>query len=78
MPAMRTPFCTSIAAAFCLTALLANPAVAQQPSPPRAQPAPASQPKGIPGVRVERDIAYVPGGDPAQKLDIYLPEKDQR
>ncbi|MBI5687474.1 MAG: alpha/beta hydrolase [Verrucomicrobia bacterium] len=28
-----------------------------------------------PGVRVERDIAYVPGGDEAQRLDLYLPEK---
>src|SRR5690348_1769881 len=26
------------------------------------------------GVRIERDIAYVPDGDPAQRLDIYLPE----
>jgi acetyl esterase/lipase len=28
-----------------------------------------------PGVRVERDIQYVPGGDEAQRLDLYLPEK---
>jgi acetyl esterase/lipase len=27
------------------------------------------------GVRVERDIQYVPGGDEAQRLDLYLPEK---
>jgi len=26
------------------------------------------------GVRVERDIQYVPGGDEAQRLDLYLPE----
>ncbi len=24
-----------------------------------------------PGVQIERDISYIPGGDPAQKLDIY-------
>src|SRR3954471_11068617 len=27
------------------------------------------------GVRIERDIAYVPGGDASQRLDLYLPEK---
>jgi len=27
-----------------------------------------------PGVKVERDIPYVPGGVPAQVLDLYLPE----
>ena len=27
------------------------------------------------GVKIERDILYVPGGDPAQSLDLYLPEK---
>lgn len=27
------------------------------------------------GVTAERDIAYVPNGDPAQKLDIYFPSK---
>lgn len=27
------------------------------------------------GVRVERDIAYIPDGDPSQRLDLYLPEK---
>ncbi|MBP6600405.1 MAG: alpha/beta hydrolase [Verrucomicrobiales bacterium] len=28
-----------------------------------------------PGVRLERDIAYIPEGDEAQKLDLYLPEE---
>lgn len=28
-----------------------------------------------PGVRVIRDLAYVPGGDAAQVLDLYLPEQ---
>ncbi len=27
------------------------------------------------GIRMEKDIAYIPGGDEAQKLDLYLPEK---
>ena len=27
------------------------------------------------GVRILRDIEYVPNGDPAQRLDLYLPEK---
>jgi len=36
----------------------------------------ATQPPRLPpGVRAEKDIPYVPGGDEAQRLDIYLPEK---
>ncbi len=31
--------------------------------------------QGSPGVRVEKDIAYITDGDAAQKLDLYLPEK---
>jgi acetyl esterase/lipase len=27
------------------------------------------------GVRIERDIAYIPDGDSSQRLDLYLPEK---
>jgi acetyl esterase/lipase len=27
------------------------------------------------GIKVERDLAYVPGGHERQKLDLYLPEK---
>lgn len=38
-----------------------------------AKPAPASA--TIPtGVRMERDLSYVPDGDEAQRLDLYLPE----
>ncbi len=39
-----------------------------------AEPAPkaANLP---PGVRMERDLAYVPDGDEAQRLDLYLPEQ---
>ena len=33
------------------------------------------QPRNLPqGVRVERDISYIDGGDEAQRLDLYLPE----
>lgn len=33
--------------------------------------APAATP---PGVKLVRDLQYVPGGDPSQSLDLYLPE----
>lgn len=40
-----------------------------------AKPA-AKQPASLPrGVRAEKDIPYVPGGDEAQRLDLYLPEQ---
>jgi acetyl esterase/lipase len=35
---------------------------------PKVTPLPA-------GIRLERDLAYVPGGDEAQRLDLYLPEQ---
>lgn len=28
-----------------------------------------------PGIKMEKDISYIPDGDAAQKLDLYLPEK---
>ena len=37
---------------------------------------PASKPPVLPaGIRLERDLAYVPDADAAQKLDLYLPEQ---
>jgi len=40
-----------------------------------AKPA-AKQPAPLPrGVRAEKDIPYVPNGDEAQRLDLYLPEQ---
>jgi len=41
-----------------------------------ADPAkPVSQPSVLPdGIRMERDLAYLPNGDEAQRLDLYLPE----
>ncbi|WP_395749165.1 alpha/beta hydrolase fold domain-containing protein [Prosthecobacter sp.] len=29
-----------------------------------------------PGIRMEKDVSYIPDGDEAQKLDLYLPEKE--
>src|SRR5690242_477079 len=45
---------------------------------PDVQPAskPVAKAPALPaGVKVERDIQYVPDGDIAQRLDLYLPEK---
>lgn len=45
---------------------------------PHGAPAEPATPKPVvlpPGIRLERDIAYIEGGDEAQKLDLYLPEK---
>jgi acetyl esterase/lipase len=40
------------------------------------QPPKREGPKGSPpGVKVLKDLAYVPGGHERQKLDLYLPEK---
>lgn len=39
------------------------------------QPKAALKPANLPpGVRMERDLSYVPEGDEAQRLDLYLPE----
>ena len=45
--------------------LLATVALAETPKPAPQLPA---------GIRMERDLAYIPEGDPAQRLDLYLPE----
>jgi acetyl esterase/lipase len=54
--------------ALAMLALLAwaPEALAQDKRPPFQVPA---------GVKVERDLAYAPGGHERQKLDLYLPEK---
>lgn len=36
---------------------------------------PKPDPKLPAGIRMERDLAYIEGGDPAQRLDLYLPEQ---
>jgi acetyl esterase/lipase len=41
-----------------------------------AQAKPAPKPFVLPaGIKMEKDIGYIPNGDAAQKLDLYLPEK---
>lgn len=50
----------------------AEPAKAE---PAKAQPAKQKPFTLPPGVRMERDIPYVPDGDESQRLDLYLPEK---
>ncbi len=64
----------------CATGAMSLPAIAddqpaaQQPNKASATPA-APQPPQLPrGVRMERDVAYIPDGDEAQRLDLYLPE----
>lgn len=52
-------------------ALLCAPSVfAQRPEVPRRE-----GPRLPPGVRVLRDIEYVPGGGKSRSLDLYLPEQ---
>ncbi len=45
-----------------------------KPAEPAAKKAPAAPPQLPRGVRLERDIPYIPDGDEAQRLDLYLPE----
>lgn len=52
-------------ALFALTVCSTSPATAAAPG----------QSSTSNGLRIERNIAYVPGGDPAQTLNLYLPEK---
>jgi acetyl esterase/lipase len=61
-PRIPTVFLTLLISTTCL--------VAAETKPPAKQPAPPPK-----GVKVERDVLYVPGGDPSQALDIYLPEE---
>ncbi len=56
---------TLLLALFSLTA-----AALAEPPKPEAKP-----PTLPPGVRMERDLSYIPDGDPAQRLDLYLPEQ---
>jgi acetyl esterase/lipase len=59
--------------ALLATAALAEPGVkSTETAPPKPAPKPFTLPDGI---RMERDISYIPRGDDAQKLDLYLPEK---
>jgi acetyl esterase/lipase len=65
-------------AAFCLGAAgwMSATAYADDKPAAKAPAKPAEPPVQLPpGVRMERDIQYVPDGDEAQRLDLYLPEK---
>jgi acetyl esterase/lipase len=71
---MRTTF-----AVLTLSLLVASQTFAQN-APAAKPPAtkPVAKPEAAPlpsGVKAERDILYVPGGIPAQSLDIYFPER---
>jgi acetyl esterase/lipase len=66
---MRTRHLTAPFAVLCAAVCLAAPIRPQDPKRPTAQTGP------IAGVRVERDLRYVPDGDAAQSLDLYLPER---
>lgn len=52
------------------------PAVTRAQNQPAARKAAAApEVKLPPGVRMERDVPYIPNGDEAQRLDLYLPER---
>lgn len=70
---VHLPRWAGFAASLALGLCGAVPARAESGATVKAPPAqaPASLP---PGVRAERDIPYVTGGDEAQRLDLYLPE----
>jgi acetyl esterase/lipase len=57
--------------ALIIIALVLAPVVSRADE--KNAPPPKSEVKN--GVRIERDIAYVPDGDSSQRLDLYLPEK---
>jgi acetyl esterase/lipase len=49
-----------------------------QAQPKEGRPARPAGPRPIPpGVKVERDIEYVPGGGKARSLDLYLPRESE-
>lgn len=56
-------------ALFLILALLTSAAFAE---PAKPTPKPYVLPEGV---RMEKDIAYVPDADEAQKLDLYLPDQ---
>ena len=69
----------ALATIFGAAALMSSLALADdkaaQPTPSKPA-APVDSPVKLPpGMKMERDISYVPNGDEAQKLDLYLPEK---
>ena len=67
---MRARFATFLASLFFAFAF--SPVALAAPEQKSQQP--ASAPSAPKGIKVERDVQYVPGGDAAQTLDLYLPE----
>ena len=65
----------TLATIFGAAALMSSLALADEKAPSKPAAPAASPVKLPPGVKMERDISYVPNGDEAQKLDLYLPEK---
>jgi acetyl esterase/lipase len=57
-----------IAFAACAALLACDPAFGQVKPAPKPFTLPA-------GIKMEKDISYIPEGNEAQKLDLYLPEK---
>lgn len=66
---------TLFSSAVMLSSLAQADEKAAQPTPSKPAASVAPQVKLPPGVKMERDISYIPNGDDAQKLDLYLPEK---
>ena len=62
------PYCF-VKTVFVAFVAFATAAVAESTKP---EAKPVTPP---PGVRMERDLSYIPDGDPAQTLDLYLPEQ---
>jgi acetyl esterase/lipase len=61
---MRFALHALVLSLFCASSSLAAASADQKPKP------------SLPGVKSELDIQYVPDGDSAQRLDLYLPEHE--
>lgn len=68
----RVLFAAVMAAWVCLPANCAANAAAKENKNKASLKHDVPPPKGV---RAEKDIQYVPGGDESQRLDIYVPEK---
>ena len=65
-------------ALFVPLVLLSSTSADEKSKPKSSAKAPAAgqaEVKLPAGIKLERDISYIPNGDEAQRLDIYLPEK---
>ena len=75
----RRLFVSANAVALCALLVLSYSTNADEKTKSKSAakaPAPGQAEVKLPdGVKLERDISYIPNGDEAQRLDIYLPEK---